>query len=413
MIRKKLIIIIVIVLTINKLKAQSITELLQLAEQNNLALKALDQEYLVAREKGAQVGELPDPTVSVGVFPLPIETRLGPQRVKIGAMQTFPNSGMRKAKESALNYQADAKGQRIAIEQLALNFKIKRAYYQLYQLEKSQLIVQRNIRIMKALNQLTLTKVESGTGSAADVLKVNLKLQELQKQIEILDHQKKTPTTIINQLLDRDFATPIVVKDTLAIAVLAYDMETLANEIEDTHPLMKMYNFQKEASNQNLKVNRQNKRPVISAGIDYIVTDKIDFGDFPNNGRDAVMLKAGVRIPIFKDKYEAKQLEEELKIKALTTKQESAKSQFLGAINQAKIDFETIKLNLELYQTQIRTTAGIINVLETQYSAEGKGFDELLQMQISLVNYDLMILDAIVKSHIAKAEIERYLINGY
>jgi len=47
--------------------------------------------------------------------------------------------------------------------------------------------------------------------------------------------------------------------------------------------------------------------------------------------------------------------------------------------------------------------------LETQYSAEGKGFDELLQMQLSLVNYDLLILEAIVKSHISKAKIERYM----
>ena len=408
---KKTIITAIILLTISQLKAQSIAELLQLAEQNNLALKALDQEYYAAREKGAQVSQLPDPVVNVGVFALPIETRLGVQRVRFGAMQTFPNREQRIAKESALNYQANAKGQRRAIEQLNLNFQIKNAYYQLYKLEQSKRIVERNIRIMEAMNQLTLSKVESGKGSAADVLKVSLKLQELEKQIEILEHQKKEPTTIINQLLERDFATPIVVSDTLELAVLNYNIDTLANEIEYTHPLMKMYSFQKEVSNQNLQANQLDKRPVISAGIDYIVLDKIDNFDFARNGRDAIMLKAAVSIPIYKDKYGAKELEEELKIKALTTKQASAKSQFLGAINQALIDFESIKLNLELYQTQIRTTKGIINVLETQYSAEGKGFDELLQMQLSLVNYDLQILAAIVKSHIAKAEIERYLVD--
>ncbi len=408
---KKTIITAIILLTISQLKAQSIAELLQLAEQNNLALKALDQEYYAAREKGAQVSQLPDPVVNVGVFALPIETRLGVQRVRFGAMQTFPNREQRIAKESALNYQANAKGQRRAIEQLNLNFQIKKAYYQLYKLEQSKRIVERNIRIMEAMNQLTLSKVESGKGSAADVLKVSLKLQELEKQIEILEHQKKEPTTIINQLLERDFATPIVVSDTLELAVLNYNIDTLANEIEYTHPLMKMYSFQKEVSNQNLQANQLDKRPVISAGIDYIVLDKIDNFDFARNGRDAIMLKAAVSIPIYKDKYGAKELEEELKIKALTTKQASAKSQFLGAINQVLIDFESIKLNLELYQTQIRTTKGIINVLETQYSAEGKGFDELLQMQLSLVNYDLQILAAIVKSHIAKAEIERYLVD--
>lgn len=408
--RVKLIISVVILLTSNQLKAQSIAELLQLAAQNNLALKSLDQEYYAAQEKGAQVGELPDPIVSVGVFAIPIETRLGVQRVRIGAMQTFPNRGMREANEAALNYQADAKGQRRAIEQLDLHFQIKKAYFELYELEKEQLIVQRNIRIMEAMNQLTLTKVESGKGSAADVLKVNLKLQELQKKLEILEHQKKTPTTIINQLLERDYTTPIIVTDTLAIAILTYNMEEVANKIANTHPLMKMYDFQKEVSNQKLRANKLNKRPVISAGLDYVLMDKIDNFDFTNNGRDVLIPKASVKIPIYKEKYGAKQLEEELTIKALTTRQESAKSQFLGKINQAILDFEAIQLNLELYQEQIRTTTGIISVLETQYSAEGKGFDELLEMQISLVNYDLMILKAVVKSHIAKAEIERYIV---
>ncbi len=408
--QKKIIIAILLLIT-NQLNAQSIAELLQLAEENNLELKALDQEYLASRERGAQVVELPDPTVSVGVFPLPIETRLGVQRVKFGAMQTFPNRGLRIAKETALNTMANAEQQKGAIRQLDLNFQIKKAYFQLYQLEKSQDIVRRNIRIMEAMNQLTLSKVESGKGSAADVLKVSLKQQALQKQLEIIEHQKKDPTTIINQLLDRDFATPIVVTDTLELAILTYDMEALANEIEYTHPLMKMYSFQKEVSNQNLRVNRLNKRPVISAGLDYFIMDKLDNFEFARNGRDAIMAKAAVKIPLFKEKYGAKELEEELKIKALTTKQANAKSQFLGAINQAIIDFDAIKLNLELYQTQIRTTAGIISVLETQYSAEGKGFDELLQMQISLVNYDLLILEAVVKSHIAKAEIERFLVN--
>lgn len=406
---KKIIIITLVVLIINQLNAQSIEVLLDLAEQNNLSLIALDQQYYAAREKGTQVNQLPDPTVSVGVFALPIETRLGVQRVRFGAMQTFPNKQLLIAKESALNYQANASGQQRAIKQLDLNFQIKKAYYQLYQLEKSKMILQRNIRIFEAMNQLTLTKVESGKGSAADVLKVNLKLQELKKQLTILEHQKQGPTSTINQLLDRDLTTEIRVSDSLELAVIPYSMMEIANEIEYTHPIMKMYSFQKEVANQNLRANRFEKKPVISAGIDYVIMDKLENFDFARNGRDVIMPKAAVRIPLYKEKYGAKQREEELKITALTTKQAQAKSEFLGLVNQAFIKYEEVELNLELYQEQIRTTQGIINVLETQYSAEGKGFDELLQMQISLVNYDLLILEQLVKSHIAKAEIERFI----
>lgn len=407
---QKALFLIINLLILNQLPAQPIEELLQLAEKNNLSIKALDQQYYAAREKGAQVNTLPDPTVSVGVFALPIETRLGVQRVRFGAMQTFPNKKLLLAKESALNYQANASGQKGAVRQLAINFQIKKAYYQLYQLEKSKEILQRNIRLLEGLNQLALTKVESGKGSTAEVLKVRLKIQGLQQQLAILEQQQKSPTSTINQLLDRDFEVEIDVVDSLGLATIPYSMEEIATEIQYAHPLMKMYSFEKEVARQNLRVNQLNKKPVISAGIDYIVMDKLENFDFARNGRDVIMPKAAVSIPLYKEKYAAKQREEELKIKTLTTKQEQAKNEFLGAVHQAFIRYETVQLNLELYREQIRTTQGIINVLETQYSAEGKGFDELLQMQISLVDYDLLMLKEVVKSHIAKAEIELYLL---
>jgi hypothetical protein len=41
----------------------------------------------------------------------------------------------------------------------------------------------------------------------------------------------------------------------------------------------------------------------------------------------------------------------------------------------------------------------------------GIGFDELLQLEKELIEYDLKTLKAIVQSHLAKSKIERYLIS--
>jgi len=406
---QKLLFCFLIIYSINQAKAQSLTELLQLAETNNLSLKALDESYQAAREKGVQVSQRPDPIVSVGTFALPIETRLGVQRVRIGAMQEFGNKKARLAKEIALNTMANAEGQNGAIKQLDLNFQIKKAYYQLYELDKSQTILQRNIQLLESMNQLMLSRVESGKGSTVDVLKVTLKIQALQQQLAILAQQRQKPVSTINQLLDRPLATSIKTTDSLTLAIIPYEMDKIKEAIQYEHPLMRRYSFEKEAAQQNLRLNELNQRPTFGVGIDYIIMDKLANFEFAKNGRDVIMPKASVKIPLEKTKYSAKQREEEWKVKAIETQQKNAQSQFLEAINQAFIEYETIRLRLDLYAAQIETTKSMIRVLETQYSAEGKGFEELLQQQISLVNYDLLTLAEIVKSHIVKGEIERYL----
>jgi len=406
---QKLLFFLLIILTSQQVKTQSLSELLQLAATNNLELKALDESYQAVRERGAQVSQRPDPIVSVGAFVLPIETRLGVQRVRIGAMQELGNKRVRLAKEIALNTMANAAGQDGAIKQLSLNFQIKKAYYQLYELDKSQTILQQNIRLLASMNQLALSRVESGKGSTVAALKVTLKIQELNNQLAILAQQRQKPISSINQLLDRPLDHAINTVDSLTLAIIPYKMEEIKNAIQYEHPLMRRYSFAQEAAKQQLRINELNQRPTFSVGIDYIVLDKIDNFEFARNGRDAIMPKASVKIPLQKTKYGAKQREEEWHLEALETQQKNAQSQFLEAINQAFIDYETIRLKLDLYAAQIETTKSMIRVLETQYSAEGKGFAELLQMQINLVNYELLILEEVVKSHIAKAEIEQYL----
>jgi len=406
---QKLLLFLLIIGTCQPAKTQSLTELLQLAATNNLELKALNESYQAARERGVQVSQRPDPTISVGAFVLPIETRLGVQRVRIGAMQELGNRKARLAKEIVLNTRANAEGQDRAIKQLTINFQIKKAYYELYELDKSQPIIQRNIQLLASMNQLMLSRVESGKGSTVDALKVTLKIQALQQQLVILSQQRQKPLSVINQLLNRPLATSINTVDSLTLAIIPYKMDEIRGAIQQEHPLIQRYSFEKEAVQQNLKLNQLNQRPTFSVGIDYVVLDKIDNFEFARNGRDAIMPKASVKIPLDKTKYRAKQREEEWHLKALETQQKNAQSQFLEAINQAFIEYETIRLRLDLYAAQIETTKSMINVLATQYSAEGKGFEELLQQQISLVNYDLLKLGEIVKSHIVKAKIESYL----
>ncbi|RMG86000.1 MAG: TolC family protein [Bacteroidetes bacterium] len=391
------------------LNAQPLDTLLAHAADNNLELKALYQDYLAALEKAPQVGQLPDPEVMAGVFVLPVETRVGPQWVRLGATQMFPWKGTLKAREEVVLAMAKARFEKIEATRLNLFYEVKKAWLALYELEKSKDIIRRNIQIFESMQRLALAKVESGKGSSADVLRIQLKLQELNTELALLDIRSKKPLAALNQVLNRPLDTPVRFEDSLALAVIPYNRDTLAAYLTAEHPLIRMYNAQQETARNAMHLNALEGKPSFGVGMDYIVVGKRKNVELSDNGKDILSPRVGVKIPLFRQKYAAKDREESLKIAALEYRKEDARNRFLAEIEKAWADRDDAARSLGLYDELIRTTRAAIRILEADYSTAGRNFDELLRLRNELVNYDLKILKAVVKSHLAKAKIEQFI----
>ena len=397
-------------LGLSSASAQSLDTLIVHAIDENLELKILEKEYLAALERAPQVSQLPDPEVGVGAFPLPVETRLGAQILRVGATQMFPWKGVLEGKKNLEIAKAKALYEKISARALDISFQVKQAYYSLYEIEKSQSIIRRNMDLLEALEQLALTKVESGKATAADVLRVQLKTEELKQELSILEVAKAKPIAAINQLLNRSVQTPILVNDDLTFAIIPFDRVALMQNIATNHPTLRMFELQQEVAQQAIKLNDLNNKPSFGVGLDYIMVNKRNDAEPTHNGRDIVQLRASVKIPLYKKKYEAKEREENLKIAALTDRKSDILNRFEATIEQAYTDYQTAQLRVELYQQQIEITKAAINILQTNYSSMGNGFDELLRLEKELIDYDLKMLKAIVQSHIAKSSIERFII---
>ena len=115
------------------------------------------------------------------------------------------------------------------------------------------------------MEQLALTKVESGKATAADVLRVQLKTEELKQELNILEIAKAKPIATINQLLNRPVQTPIRINDSLAFAIIPFDRVALIKRIEANHPTLRMFELQQEVAQQAIKVNDLNNKPSFGA----------------------------------------------------------------------------------------------------------------------------------------------------
>ncbi len=388
---------------------QPLSELVDGIRDHNLEVLALHQEYLAALEKGPQVSQLPDPDIGVGTFISPVETRLGAQRARISASQMIPWFGTLQARKDVTQAQAKAQFEKIASRELELGYQLKLAYFQLYEIQQTRNIIRQNFRILEALRRLALTKVESGEGNPADVLRVDLEIQELEQKLLILDHQWRKPLADLNQMLNRPSETSVQVQDSFGFASIPYPKDTVLHRIHTHHPTIRMFVLQQEASHKILSLNELEGKPTLGIGMDYILVASRSDADPVNNGNDIFQLSAKVSIPLWRQKYTAREKEENLRIMALENRKNHVENKFLSMIEKAFSDFEIAFLKQDLYTKQKATTDAAIQMLQADYSSSGSHFDELLSLEKDLIGYELKILEAIVESQMAQAAIERYI----
>ncbi|MFT5780080.1 MAG: outer membrane protein TolC [Crocinitomicaceae bacterium] len=396
------------VLSVGHINAQSLESILQLAVENNRELKALQLEYEAELLKVDQVSQLPNPLFGAGVPVLRPETRLGPQVMMVSASQMFPWFGTLKAKEDAVITMSKAKFERIAAIRLDLFNQIKNSYYTLQFLHEKDTIIKEIIGQFEMLKSVSLSKVEGGSNSMANVLRVQLKIDELHQKVQKLTLFKKKVHVGMNTITYQPLETKIEPILNEQYPFVSFDLEKIRIKVTENYPLLVKLDQEIEASINRQLVNQKMGNPQIGIGIDYaLVSERTDM-DPQYNGRDVFVPKVMISVPLYRKKYKAKDKEELLTQNSLQLRREDLAHRILGQLVKFKADYDNAILDIELYEKQIVTTQSAYNILLTEYSSSGKGFDDLLQLQNQLLGYSLDLKEAKMMAWIASSNIERY-----
>lgn len=379
------------------------------ALQGNTALKAEQLNYQAALAKAPQQSQLPDPEIGLGGFLLPVETRLGAQQMRLSASQMFPWPGTLASKEAWALAQAEVKKEEVNALHLELLYQIKKAWYKLYEIRKSYQIIEQNLDLLQSLNKLVESKVAAGKASLAEVLRVEMKIQELNQELKILKAEERKPLIEINQLLHRPLDTEVLMPNEMPFATLDFPKDSLARQIEQVHPRIQMLRAQQLVSQKALAINENMGKPAVGLGVDYLMVSPRTDADPLNNGQDIIQLKASLNLPIFRQKYQAKEQEESYRMQALESQKEETTSLFLSMIEKAYASYQSAALMQELYQKQMQNLQATIRLREAEYRNSNAYFDELLRIEGEYIDYELKLLRAIVMSHMARVEIERFL----
>ncbi|MEM1216221.1 MAG: TolC family protein, partial [Bacteroidota bacterium] len=393
-------------------QTQSLADLRQDIYQNNPSLAMLRSTHAADLERIGQTGQLPQPELGLGAFPLPVATRLGAQQFRLSATQQLPWWGLRQQERKLTQARAASTYERINARAQTLFHQAEQAYFSLYELQRSQRIIAERMALLQSLEQLSLARVENGTATAADVLRVQLKISAQEQELAILATQIAGPLATLNQLRNRELTTPVTLTDSLSFAILPFAKDTLLAHLRNHHPEIRRLAKQQEAAQIAIDLNTLHAKPKFGIGLDYIAVGERDDVLLDNNGRDILQLRGTVAIPIFREQYAAKEREERLRIQALDQQKTATANQFAAQIEQAYAAYETARLRLELYTEQLGLTDAALRILSASYRSNGSDFAELLRLEEERIQLQLEQLSAIVESHQAVSTIQQFILNN-
>jgi cobalt-zinc-cadmium efflux system outer membrane protein len=387
--------------------AQQLQTLIEEGLTKSPEIQLFELKHQVAREKVNEANTLPNTQIGVGYFVSEPETRTGAQRFKISAKQMLPSFGSITARENYKNALADAVYEDIAIAQRKLVASVSQSYYNLYALKEKQLVLDENITLLKTYEELALTSVEVGKASAVDVLRLQMRQNELEQLKQVLEQDYLAEQTVLNKLLNRGKNIKVTVADGL---MMPFENELVNSENLALHPELLKYDKLYESVEKSELLNKKESSPMLGFGLDYIAVSERPNMNFNDNGKDIVMPMVSVSIPIFNNKYKSKTKQNELLQKKINVQKQDKLNRLETLLDKAIKKSISARISYNTQAKNLKQAKDAETILVKSYETGTIDFNDVLDIQELQLKFQINLIESI-KIYYLQRTIINYLTN--
>lgn len=358
--------------------------------------QAARADVLRAQADGA--GALPRLRLAWGEMIVPVETRVGPQQRVLSISQSLPWFGTLGAREAGLAAAATAADDELRDLRWQVARDVRSAWYELAHLTGQIAIVSRNLALARQVEAVARTRYESGEAAYSAVLEAQMEIGRLESHRASL-HDRRSPVTArLNAAAGLPPGTPPPpdprLPDDLATAVLPARAD-LDNALRLGNPaLASMRNM---AESRRLGVAAADKRayPDLTLGVDYIVTGSAAAPDVPDSGKDPVIARVALNIPLWGGQAGAERRAATGMLRAAREDLSDARLALTARLADAVYAWHDAGRNLELYgQTLLPRSAQNLTVTTAAYESGQVRFDRLLDVHQEHLGLELAELRA-------------------
>ena len=443
---------------------------LEIAAKNNPGVLQKLNEYQAALQKIPQVGSLPDPLLSAGVFLKPMELVSGNQVADLRLMQMFPWFGVLKYARDEMSLMAKAKFEIFRDAKLQVFYDVQRTWYELYKVQKDISISEKNIDILKLIERLALVRFKSaslqnpgtssqssatssvsssaGTGTSgmqtmgagqsntassrsvqaspmqsgsmagssgssglADIYRIQIESSDLENNIALLKNQQNSIIAQFNTYLNRPVTSPVYTYENITRDSLEFSLPAVSDSMLAHNPMLGMLDFEKQSLDARKKMVTRMGYPMIGLGLNYSIISKSPtaMGTPDMNGKDMIMPMVEFTLPIYRKKYTAMQKEAELMKSATSENYQSTANSLQSEYYQAVLLYKDAQRRIKLYEYQFQLASKSLDLMLKSFSTSSSSLTDVLRIRQQTLDYELRQVEADADFNTAIAWLKRLM----
>lgn len=442
---------------------------LEIAAKNNPAVLQKFAEYQAALQKVPQVGNLPDPEVSLGVFLSPMELVGGNQVADIRLMQMFPWFGVLKFAKDEMSLMAKAKYETFRDAKLQVFYDVQRTWYELNKIRQNIRVSEKNIHLLRTIERLAIVRFKAapsgngpapagksmsqsstsssssgssgmsgmggGLGNAAgsassqtaspmggssmgpssgglglsDVYRIQIEIGDLQNSIDLLNNQLNTTSAQFNSYLNRPQVAIVSLPDTMRLENFETSFLAVSDSILKNNPMLGMLQFEQQSLEARKQMVTKMSYPMVGIGLNYSLINKNEMSTSPMNGDDMVMPMITATLPIYRKKYIAMRDEADFLKSANAQNYKAVANSLHTEYYQALQLYQDAQRRTKLYADQYQLASKSLDIMFKSFASSGSSLTDILRVRQQTLDYEYRQVEAIADYNTSVAWLKRLM----
>jgi outer membrane protein TolC len=385
----------------------SLDDYILYAMLNNPGLHAAFVRWKAAIEKVAPARTLPDPRFTYANYIKEVETRVGAQEQMFGLAQTFPWFGKLDLRGEMALQAAQAERQRYEAAKLNLIYQVKKIYYEYCYLAQAINITKDNVTLLTHFESVARAKYKGGAGLQSAVIKAQVELGKVEDRFRSLQDLMRPVAAKLNIALNRPLYMALPVPKALPAEKRDFAEEELFSLLRAENPNLKALDFMATREDLAIKLAEKDFFPDVTLGVDYIDTDSRPHMDPEDNGKDPVIAKLSVNLPIWHQKYHAVSREAQARRRAVLRERKEKENALIADFEMALYGLRDADRKISLYgDTLLPKAEQNVKVTQLAFTSDKADFLDLIDSQRILLGFQLEHKRALADRAQRLAEIE-------
>lgn len=268
------------------------------------AVAAAHARWEASVHRISRARRLPEPMLSFGVFLRAVETRVGPQRARVGVQQTFPWPSKLSAGSDAAAGEARAQAARFEALSLRVAQRVETAYWTLWEIRHTRAIHREHLDVIRGLSETVRARIATGVATLADQQQIDLAAARLEDGIRSMDEAERSAEAQLRAAVGMPASESVPTRaDPPEPTLPAADAGALEAQVR-AHPFITAFEWMAQAQESRARAEDADSLPSFTVGADWIVTGEARMPGVAGSGKDAVFAGVGVRVPLWQGSYD-------------------------------------------------------------------------------------------------------------